>query len=640
MAGLNVRNLSKSFGINEILKDINFSISSKDKVGLIGNNGSGKTTLLNIISGRDELYKGEIDLREKVKLGYLMQDHSLISKNTVYEEMLDAFSFIFKMQKDLQELEKLMEDYSDKEELNRNIEKYNKLLEEYEEKGGYSYKSQIIGMLKGMGFSEKDYDKNINKLSGGEKSRLELGKLLLSKPDILLLDEPTNHLDISAINFLEGYLKDFKGGIIVISHDRYFLDNVVNRIFLLENKSLYVYDTNYTEFMRRRKEDLEVQKAQYENQQKEIERQKEIIERFKNLGGSKRKRGISQSRSRQKLLDKMELIDKPYKERDSMRLKFTPKYESGEDVLMIRELSKSFNDKILFKDISFNIYKKEKVSLIGGNGTGKTTLFKIILNKEKADSGTVEIGDSVKIAYFDQEQDSLDPDKTVLDELWDSYPNLEHYDVRSYLAKFNFFGDDIFKFVGDLSGGEKARIALLKLMLSDANFLLMDEPTNHLDIESKEVLEDALKAYEGTCLIISHDRYFLNAVSEKIFVLEDNILTEYYGNYDYYKMKLKESLKEDDDEEGLTKTQIKKEQAKIKKNRKEIRKIKTEIKNIEEKINDKESLLEKLKKESYNSDLYNDHKKAFKHYKKIDLLEKEIDDLSTKWILLSESLDE
>lgn len=640
MAELNVRNLSKSYGVKEIFNNIDFSVDKNDKIGLIGLNGSGKTTLLNIISDEDNLYEGNVDIKNRVSIGYLRQNLGLISSRTVYEEMLDAFREVFNLQKELKALEKLMGDYSDKEELNNTIEKYNSLMEKYEEIGGLSYKSQIKGMLKGMGFSENDYDKDIDKLSGGEKSRLELGKLLLSKPDILLLDEPTNHLDISAINFLEDYLRDFKGAIIVISHDRYFLDNVVNRIFLMENKSLYIYNTNYSEYIKRRKKDIEVLKAQYENQQKEIERQKEIIERFKNLGGSLRKRGISQSRSRQKLLDKMQLVEEPNKLKGSMKIRFTPKYESGEDVLRVRNLAKSFSQKKLFSDVSFDIYKKEKVSLIGGNGTGKSTFFNIILNKIKPDDGIIEIGDSVKIAYFDQEQKTLDDDNTIIDEIWDAYPNLQHYDIRSYLAKFNFFGDDIFKFIGDLSGGEKSRVALLKLMLSDGNFLLMDEPTNHLDIESKEVLEDAINSYEGTCLVISHDRYFINRISEKILVLEDGEIKEYLGNYDYYRMKEAELLEQEETTLGVTKTQIKKEEREKKKNLKEIRKIKKEIRDLESTIQEYEEKLKDLKELSYDPSIYENHIDALELMKSIRELEEKISNATDEWIKLSDEFEE
>lgn len=538
MAEITVSKLEKYFGIDKIFSDVNFIINENDKIGIVGPNGAGKSTLFNILIGKIDDYNGNIYKRNDLKIGYMHQNLTLNSNKTIYEEMLDEFFYIHEIERQLDELQKKMEDYTNEEELLENSEKYSKLLDKYVNLGGEYFEVKIESILIGMGFPKERFNDSVNTLSGGEKSRLELSKLLISNNDILLLDEPTNHLDMQTIEFLENLLIDLKKTVVFISHDRYFLDKVAKKIFLLELGNLKVYDTNYTEFIKRRKKEIEVQKRAYINQQKEIERQEEIIERFANLGGSLRKRGIAQSRSRQKLLDKMKLLERPEYFDDKMQLRFYPARESGQDVLKVKDISKSFENKLLYKNLSFEIYKGEKIGLIGGNGTGKTTLFKMILNKEKPDSGFIELGVSVFPEYFDQEQRNLDLDKTVIDEVWDKYPTLNHYEIRSYLAKFMFIGDDIFKLVGDLSGGERARVTLLELMLSDSNFLLMDEPTNHLDITSKEVLEDAINNYEATALMISHDRYFLNKVCDKIIEIKDGILTIYHGNYDYYLSKI------------------------------------------------------------------------------------------------------
>lgn len=642
MAQMSVMNLSKSYGIEEILRGISFQVEDKDRIGIIGNNGSGKTTLFNLISGEEEADTGSVRIRNGLRLGYLKQNIHIEAEHSLYEECLEAFEETFRMKAELEKMEAEMEELSEEPEELKRLEQitihYHDLLEDYEEAGGYSYQSQIKGMLKGMGFTEEEFEQSVNSLSGGEKSRLELAKMLLERPDILLLDEPTNHLDIGAIQFLETFLQGFPGAILVISHDRYFLDRVVNRIFLIEHQVLKQYNTGYTEYMRRRKKDLEVMQAAYQNQQKEIERQKEIIERFANLGGSKRKRGIAQSRSRQKLLDKMVLLPEPPTEQKQMGLRFTPKVESGEDVLKVRELSKSFGDKELFEDVSFDIYRKEKIGLIGANGVGKTTLFKILLQKIPPDEGEVYFGTSVFPAYFDQEQQNLNNENTVLDEVWDAYPKLTHFEVRSYLARFLFTGDDIFKFIGDLSGGEKAKISLLKLMLSSANFLLMDEPTNHLDIDSKERLEDALLDYDGTCLMISHDRYFLNRVADRLFVLEPDGIKEYLGNYDYYVEKKKQE-QEQDPEETITKTERRKEQKKKTKSQEEERKRRAAIRKVEAEITEMEEELEALKKKAYDPTLYEDHEKALELHEHISSLEKKKEEKEDEWFLLQESND-
>ena len=463
---------------------------------------------------------------------------------------------------------------------------------------------------------------------------------MLSDADVLLLDEPTNHLDMDAISFVEAYLRDFQKVVVIISHDRFFLDRVANRIFLLENKRLYVYNTNYTEFMKLRKKDLEVEERAYENQQKEIERQEAIIDKFLRAGKSLRKRGIAQARSRQKLLDKMKKLEKPDHFDEKMVLSFRPERESGEDVLRVRDLSMAFSEKSLYENVSFDIYKGQKIGLIGGNGTGKTTLFKIILNKLKPTSGQVDLGVGVFPEYFDQQQANLSEDKTVIDEIWDDYPDMTHYELRSYLAKFMFIGDDIFKTIDQLSGGERARITLLKLMLSSANFLLMDEPTNHLDIDSKEVLEEALIAYEGTAFIISHDRYFLNKVVDKIMVIADQKLEVFEGNYDYYLEKLEERKPDYVDLKTVNKTQKTKELKKTKEEEKRLRKLRADIRTLEGQMEKIEGEIEDINTQFSDPKTYEDHEKSLDLQKRFNFLNEEKDRVFGLWADLIEESEE
>ncbi len=474
-------------------------------------------------------------------------------------------------------------------------------------------------------------DRSSNILSGGQKSRLSLAKLLLEKPDLLLLDEPTNHLDIEAINWLESFLKEYNKAVIVISHDRYFLNNVVSKIFHLENKNIKIYNTNYSKYMEQRKKDLEVLKKQYEDQQREVKRQEEIIQRFSNYGG---KRYIKQAQARQKLLDKMKLMDKPMDDK-KVKIKFEPKIKSGRDVLKVEELGKSFGDYQLFEDINFNIYRGEKVGLIGPNGIGKTTLFKTILNEIPYEEGNINIGHHVHIGYFDQEQTDLNLDNTIIDEIWDHNPKLNHYEIRTILSRFLFIGDDIFKEIKELSGGERGRLQLLKMMLSDSNFLLMDEPTNHLDIDSKEVLEDALIDYEGTIFVISHDRYFLNRVTNKILEMTEEGIVEYLGNYDYYLEKKNEIVIEDN-EEYKTKTQIKLERKKEKEKLEFERKKKKEIEELEKLIAANEIDLENLDNLLCKPELYEEPEKALKLSQEREQLQLKLDKLYNQWIILTE----
>ncbi|QQY80106.1 ATP-binding cassette subfamily F protein 3 [Keratinibaculum paraultunense] len=634
MIVLSCNNISKSYGVNEILKNISFTVENGDKIGLIGLNGSGKTTLFNILAGETHKDAGEIYIRKDLKIGYLKQ-HTYISGNdTLFNECLNVFKPLLEMEKKLRKLEQEISIEGSKTNstrLEKLMEDYAHIMEKFDNNNGYGYRSEIKGVLKGLGFKDKDMDKRVNILSGGQKSRLSLAKLLLEKPDLLLLDEPTNHLDIEAINWLENYLKEYTGAILVISHDRYFLDNIVSKIFLLENKEIKIYNMNYSQYMKQRKKDIELLKKQYEDQQKEIKRQEEIIKRFSNYGDS---RYIKQAQSRQKMLDKIKLIDKPINNKKA-KITFKPNIKSGRDVLRVENLNKSFNEHKLLEDISFAIYRGEKVGLIGPNGVGKTTLFKIILNQIPYDSGTISLGHNVHIGYFDQEQTKLNLNKTVIDEIWDDNPKLNYYEIRSLLSKFLFIGDDIFKEISELSGGERARLALLKMMLSNANFLLMDEPTNHLDIDSKEVLEDALMNYEGTLFVISHDRYFLNKVVNKVFELTEEGIKEYLGNYNYYLEKKNEvAIKEYDDYK--TKTQIKLERKKQREKLEAMKKKKKEIIKLEKMIEQKETNMKEIDKLLCDPNIYDKPEKVIELTKKRETLEIKINALYDQWIKLTE----
>lgn len=638
---LTASNLSKSYPTKDIFSNVSFKIEKGDKVGLIGVNGAGKSTLFKILMGENEKDSGEVYIPNNIKVGYLEQILTIDYSISIYDYCMRVFENIIEIEANLRKIEqKLANPDIDPEKMESLLAEHTKLFEKFEEKNGYAIKSELEGTLKAMGFSEEDFDKDITTLSGGQKARVELAYLLLEKPDLILLDEPTNHLDINAIRFLENFIKNYSGSVIVISHDRYFLDNTVNRIFLLENGGLATYDGDYTTFVKKRKKELQVRMHQYKNQQKEIDRQEEIIDRLKNQGGSKRKRGISQSRSRQKLLDKMEKIEMPETIQNSMKLKFTPRIQSGEDVLKVENLEKSFNDKEIFKNISFNLYRNERTAIIGENGVGKTTLFKIIMGEEMPSAGKVKIGQSVNIGYFDQEQKSLNLENTIFGEIRETYPMLTNFEIRSYLAKFMFYGDDVDREIAELSGGERSRISLLKLMLSDTNFILMDEPTNHLDIDSKEILEDAILDYEGTMLIISHDRYFLNKIAVKILDMKAGGIDEYLGNYTYYENKQKELNETSEQAPTISKTQLVKEKKKQNLKKNEIKKIKNDIRDAENQIEAIDNEIGELTDLTLASDFYSDQENVVETFARIKELENKKEELDEKWLELSLSLED
>ena len=593
------QNINKAFATNIILKDASFHIEEKEKAAIVGINGAGKSTLLKIIMKQIPADSGDVILAKDRTIGYLAQHEAVSSGNTVYEELLEVKKDIFDLERHIRTLELQMKS-EDGAELEQTLELYNRLNTEFEQKNGYACKSELVGVLKGLGFSENEFSKQVDTLSGGQKTRVALGKLLLAKPDLILLDEPTNHLDMQSIAWLENFLINYSGAVIIVAHDRYFLNRVVTKVVEIDHAKATTFLGNYSAYAEKKAQLRDAQLKAWMNQQREIRHQQEVIDKLKSFN---REKSIKRAESREKMLGKIEVLDRPDTEVQELKLSLEPRFPSGNDVLTVEGLSKSFGEHTLFTDLDFEIKRGERVALIGNNGTGKTTILKIINQLLSADAGSFTLGSKVCIGYYDQEHHVLHMEKTLFEEISDDYPTLTNTEIRNVLAAFLFTGDDVFKRISDLSGGERGRVSLAKLMLSEANFLILDEPTNHLDILSKEILEQALNRYTGTVFYVSHDRYFINQTATRILELTGNTLVNYIGNYDYYLEKKDELTKiyvpsAAQEEQAflpsasaetagkLTWQQQKEEQARIRKRQNELKKTEDRIHALE--IRDKE----------------------------------------------------
>lgn len=631
---LSCNNISKSFGTDVIIKSCSFNIEDHEKAAIVGINGAGKSTLLKIITGIEPADTGLVTLAKDKTLGYLAQQQNLGSDNTIYDELLSVKQYILDMEKELRSIEKRM-NTADGDELENLMKKYSDLNHRFEMENGYAYKSEITGVLKGLGFSEEDFTLNVNTLSGGQKTRVALGRLLLAKPDIILLDEPTNHLDMESIRWLENYLLNYNGAVLIVAHDRYFLDKIVSKIIELDNGVATVFSGNYTDYAAKKAILRNMKLKEYLNQQREIKHQEDVITKLKQFN---REKSIKRAESREKMLDKIEIVDKPQELNDKMNIKLEPNVVSGNDVLTISGLSKSFDDVTLFDNIDIEIKRGERVALIGNNGTGKTTILKLINGIIEPDSGSIYLGAKVNIGYYDQEHHVLDPDKTSFDEIRDAYPDLNNTQIRNTLAAFLFTNEDVFKYIRDLSGGEKGRVSLAKLMLSNANFLILDEPTNHLDIVSKEILENALNNYTGTVLFVSHDRYFINAAATRIIELSNKTVVNYIGNYDYYLEKRDilsakpiNTVSSADIEHAKKAADSKASWQEEKVKQAQLKKIKNELKRTEERIANIEERIDKLDNMYADPAISSDTAKLMEIHTEKEELSKELDKLYDRW---------
>lgn len=589
------QNISKAYGITEILNNINFHIEAKEKLAIVGINGAGKSTLLKIIMGEEEADEGQVVIGKDISVGYLAQHQDSYYDKTIFEELLSVKQDVIELQEQIRLLEQNMKNLEGAE-LEAALERYTRMNHTFEQQDGYAFESQVTGILKGLGFEEADFNRPVSELSGGQKTRVSLGRLLLARPDVILLDEPTNHLDLNSIAWLENYLKSYDGAVIIVSHDRYFLDKIVTKVVELENTKSTIYHGNYSYYAAKREEVRLSKYRAYMNQQAEIKHQEAVITKLKQFN---REKSIRRAESREKMLDKLERLEKPQQVNDEMRLTLTPDIESGNDVLYIEGLSKSFGQHTLFTNIGMDIKRGERVALIGNNGTGKTTILKIINQLLPKDSGKIILGAQVHIGYYDQEHQVLHPDKTIFDELHDAYPDMTNTRIRNVLAAFLFTGDEVFKEIRDLSGGERGRVSLAKLMLSNANFLILDEPTNHLDITSKEILENALKNYTGTILYVSHDRYFINQTATRILDLHDGVITSYIGNYDYYIEQQLVSTARAEEKAAVVReeTENKKDWKRSKEEQAKERKRQNDLKKTESRIEELENLISSLDEE-------------------------------------------
>ncbi len=584
---LSCNNISKSFGEIQVLSKCSFILEEKEKAAIVGINGAGKSTLLKIISGKMKSDLGEVYISTGKTIGYLAQHQEINDETTIYNEVLKSKKDIIQLEEKIRSIENKMKKAKG-DELNELLEMYNQATHSFEVNDGFSYKSEIVGVLKGLGFKESEFEKEIKTLSGGEKTRVSLGKMLLKKPDLLLLDEPTNHLDMEAISWLENYITNYKGSVLIVTHDRYFLDKVATKIIEVERGVTNIFKGNYSYYASEKEKITQVKLKEYYNSQKEIKHQEEVIEKLKSFN---REKSIKRAESREKMLGKIKVVEKPIVDNSKMKITIEPEVLSGNDVLKIDNLEKGFKDEVLFKEVSFEIKRGDKAAIIGKNGAGKTTILKIINGIIDDYSGEIKIGTKVKIGYYDQEHNLLNKDKSIFDEIRDEFPDLDNTRIRNILAAFLFTGDDVFKKIKELSGGERGRVSLAKLMLSKANFLIMDEPTNHLDIISKQILESALNSYTGTILYVSHDRYFINKTATRILELVNKNINLYEGDYDYYieKREINNTLDALDTqgqiekkESKLSWEQEKEEQAKERKKANQLKKTEEEIFMLEE----------------------------------------------------------
>lgn len=635
---LSCNNISKSFGTDIIIKSCSFNIEDHEKAAIVGINGAGKSTLLKIITGEEPADTGIVTFAKDKTLGYLAQQQDLQSDISIYDELLSVKQYILDMESELRRIEAAMNSASG-DELEALMNRYTNLNHEFEMNNGYAYKSEITGVLKGLGFTEEDFSLHVNTLSGGQKTRVSLGKLLLSKPDIIMLDEPTNHLDMESISWLENYLLNYNGAVLIVAHDRYFLDKIVSKVIEIDNGDCTVFSGNYTDYASKKAILRNMKLKEYLNQQRDIKHQEEVIAKLKQFN---REKSIKRAESREKMLDKMEVVDKPVELNAKMNIQLEPSVVSGNDVLTVTDLTKSFDGNTLFNNINFDIKRGERVALIGNNGTGKTTILKLINGIIQPDSGSIYLGAKVAIGYYDQEHHVLDPDKTLFQEIQDAYPDLNNTQIRNTLAAFLFTDDDVFKYIRDLSGGERGRVSLAKLMLSNANLLILDEPTNHLDIVSKEILENALNSYTGTVLYVSHDRYFINATATRIIELTNQNIVNYIGNYDYYLEKrdilttktFPATTGSSSADTAVKDSKISWQQSREEQNR--LKKRKNEIKRTEERISVVEERLSAIDAEYSDPSIGSNTARLMELHNESAGLQKELDELYEHWDSLME----
>ena len=637
---LSCQNISKSYGTDEILKKVSFHIEANEKAAIVGINGAGKSTLLKIIMQEISPDEGEVIVAKDKTVGYLAQYQDTTSHQTIYEEVLEAKAALIETENRLRLMEEKMNQLTG-EALEKHLNDYHKLSHEFELAGGYAYRSEVVGVLKGLGFTEEDFSKKMEELSGGQKTRVSLGKLLVTKPDVLLLDEPTNHLDMESIRWLEGFLMNYKGAVIIVAHDRYFLDRVVTKVIEIFQHKANVFQGNYTAYAAKKAALREAMLKQYYNQQREIKHQEEVITKLKSFN---REKSIKRAESREKMLEKVERLEKPTEENTDIKIVLEPSVVSGNDVLTVEGLAKAYPPLSLFDGIDFEIKRGERVALIGNNGTGKTTILKIINGLIDADAGTVKLGSNVHIGYYDQEHQLLHAEKTIFEEISDDYPTLTQTQIRNVLAAFLFTEDDVFKRISDLSGGERGRVSLAKLMLSDANFLILDEPTNHLDITSKEILENALRQYTGTVFYVSHDRYFINQTATRILELTGEKVINYIGNYDYYLEKREELAKVYLSEEpkkektDSAKAEVKMDWQEQKAKQAQIRKIENALKKAEEEIERLENRVAEIDEECALPENATNSAKLGELVKEQEECNKRLEELYEEWENLSVQL--